>query len=194
MPQVYHRKSSFVLASSSPRRAELLTRAGYVFESVPANIDESQFENEIPENYVRRLSAAKAETVGRRLPECFVLGADTSVVINHEILGKPKDADDAERMLRELSGNVHQVYTGVALRCGEEVVSSVVMTFVRLVQLDEETIKWYVSTGEPSDKAGGYGIQGIGSRFVQEIRGSYSNVVGLPLVQVERLFKEFPKH
>ena len=154
MSQVYHRKSSFVLASSSPRRAELLTRAGYVFEIVPAHIDESQIANEIPETYVRRLATSKADAVGSRHPECLVLGADTSVVINNEILGKPKDTEDAERMLRELSGQVHQVYTGVTLRCGEKVVSTVEMTFVRLVQLDEETIKWYVSTGEPSDKAG----------------------------------------
>ncbi len=180
----------FTLASASPRRDELLTRAGYVFDVVPANIDEQRWPDEAPRDYVQRLAASKAEAVATRTPDRLVLGADTVVVVDGDVLGKPVDDTDASDMLRRLSGRVHEVLTGVALVTHESGRVAVDSTLVTLVGLDAPTIDWYVATGEALDKAGAYGVQGIASRFVERIEGSYTNVVGLPVALVARLFSE----
>ena len=187
MVPVYHRRDPLILASGSPRRAELLARAGYRFEVVPPDIDERRQPGEAPRDYVARLAAEKAAAVAPRYPERVVLAADTTVVVDSTVLGKPRDADDAAGMLRRLSGRAHDVLTGVAVRRGGASVSAVEETAVHLAALDEALIGWYVGTGEPSDKAGAYGVQGIASRFVTRVEGSYSNVVGLPLALVDRL-------
>ncbi len=187
MVPVYHRPGPLILASGSPRRAELLARAGYRFEVVPPDIDERREAGETPLDYVARLAAEKAAAVAPRYPERVVLAADTTVVVDSTVLGKPRNPDDAAGMLRRLSGRAHDVLTGVAVRRGGSCVSGVEQTAVHLVDLDEALIAWYVATGEPSDKAGGYGVQGIASRFVTRVDGSYSNVVGLPLALVDQL-------
>lgn len=187
MVPVYHRRDPLILASGSPRRAELLARAGYRFEVVPPDIDERRQAGEAPRDYVARLAAEKAAAVAPRYPERVVLAADTTVVVDATVLGKPQDPDDAAGMLRRLSGRAHDVLTGVAVRRGGACVSAVEQTAVHLAALDEALIGWYVATGEPSDKAGAYGVQGIASRFVTRVEGSYSNVVGLPLALVDRL-------
>ena len=186
---VYHSPPRFLLASASPRRHELLTRAGYVFDVVPADVDESRRVGESARDYVRRLARAKAEAV-TRVPDQAVLGADTVVVIDGEVLGKPRDGEDAAAMLRRLSGRTHDVLTGVALVWNDTRFDAVETTEVTLVDLDNETIRWYVATGEPADKAGAYGVQGIASRFVSRVAGSYTNVVGLPVTVVARLFAD----
>ena len=190
LPEVYHHPSSFILASASPRRAELLTRAGYRFDVVHPEVDERRYPDESPRDYVARLSLAKSAIVGAQCPERVVLGADTTVVVDSTVLGKPRDPDDAARMLRLLSGRSHDVLTGVAVRRGEAYVCDVETTVVYLTELDDASIAWYVETKEPSDKAGGYGVQGVASRFVTRIEGSYSNVVGLPLALFDRLFAQ----
>lgn len=187
MVPVYHRREPLILASGSPRRAELLARAGYRFEVVPPDIDERRQAGEAPRDYVARLAAEKAAAVAPRYPERVVLAADTTVVVDSTVLGKPRDPDDAAGMLRRLSGRAHDVLTGVAVRRGGASASAVEQTSVHLADLDEALIGWYVATGEPSDKAGAYGVQGIASRFVTRVEGSYSNVVGLPLALVDRL-------
>ncbi len=187
MMPVYHRHDPLILASGSPRRAELLARAGYRFEVVPPDIDERRQAGETPRDYVARLAAEKAAAVAPRFPERVVLAADTTVVVDSTVLGKPRGPGDAAGMLRRLSGRAHDVLTGVAARRGGACVSAVETTAVHLADLDEALIAWYVATGEPSDKAGAYGVQGIASRFVTRVDGSYSNVVGLPLAVVDQL-------
>jgi septum formation protein len=173
-----------VLASQSPRRAELLRDAGIEFIVSPANVDESVRAGEAPVDYVRRLAQEKAEAVAGDL----VLAADTVVVVAGEILGKPRDAVDAVRMLRLLSNRNHEVITGICLRGTGlwPVIIAHETTHVWFSQLTEEEIAAYVATGEPMDKAGAYAIQGIASRFIERIEGSYSNVVGLPVAMVYR--------
>ena len=168
-----------ILASSSPRRAELLRAAGIVFTVRAADIDETIGPNEPPRDYVARLSREKARAVVRG--DELALGADTTVVINGEIIGKPADAEEAGRMLRALSGQWHEVLTGVTLARADRIVSAVSSTRVKFAELSDAEIKLYVSTGEPMDKAGAYAIQGRASLFVERIEGSYSNVVGLPV-------------
>jgi len=171
-----------VLASASPRRADLLREAGIAFQAAPAHIDEAEGFGELPESYVGRLAREKAEAVWRARPGSYVLGADTTVVVDDAILAKPADAADAARMLRLLSGRAHRVLTGVCL-LGPSGFSraAVVSTTVTFGRLSEADIAWYVATGEPLDKAGAYAVQGGASRFVQRIDGSFSNVVGLPM-------------
>jgi nucleoside triphosphate pyrophosphatase len=177
-----------ILASASPRRAELLRAAGIPFEVSSIGIDERFHSGEAPEAAVARLARSKASAVAARYPDAVVLGADTTVVVNGEALGKPADAVDAARMLRLLSGGAHDVLTGVCLCSDGRTLVYVEQTVVRVVKLSEEDIAWYVGTGEPRDKAGAYAIQGLGSRFIEGIDGSYSNVVGLPISSVcERL-------
>ena len=190
--RVYHRdhREPLVLASASPRRAALLAGAGRAFEVVPANVDERRQPAEPAREYVDRLARAKAAAVAGRHPGRIVIGADTVVVSGGTVLGKPRDADDAAGMLRRLSGRAHQVLTGVAVRRGERCVSAVESTVVHFAALDDAQIAWYVGTGEPSDKAGAYGLQGSGARFVTRIEGSRSNVVGLPLDRLERLLAQ----
>jgi len=180
-----------VLASQSPRRAEILRSVGGVFEAVAANIDETRMESEDAVSYVKRLAQTKAETVARRISnEGLVLGADTVVVIDGEILGQPRDDDDARRMLNLLSGKWHEVLTGIALvRSGEvpRVVIDHQATRVQFCEMSANEIDWYVSTGEPTGKAGAYAIQGRGALFIKGIQGDYFNVVGLPLRLVYEL-------
>jgi septum formation protein len=177
-----------ILASSSPRRAELLRAAGIVFTVRAAGVDETVAPDESPRDYVLRLSREKARAVVRG--DELALGADTTVVINGEIIGKPADADEAERVLRALSGQWHEVLTGVTLTRADRIVSAVSSTRVKFAELSDAEIKWYISTGEPMDKAGAYAIQGHASLFVEGIEGSYSNVVGLPMRLTYQLARE----
>ena len=172
-----------VLASASPRRAEILRAIGWPFEALPANIDESRHDHEDATTYVKRVARAKAEFVTPRVPGATVVGADTVVVVDGEILGKPRDEEDARRMLRLLQGRWHQVLTGVAVFNGDSGQPRVAheVTEVRFAEMKEDEIDWYVDSGEPMDKAGAYAIQGLGARFIKGIKGDYSNVVGLPV-------------
>jgi septum formation protein len=187
-----------ILASASPRRADLLRAAGITFEVRAANVDETPRQGEQPGAYVERLAVEKASAVAAAEPDVPVLAADTAVVVDGHILGKPTDALDAAHMLRQLSGRRHEVMTGVCLltRLGEARSAdraprvSVSTTGVWFAVLDPDEVAWYVATGEPMDKAGGYAIQGYASRFVTAIEGSYSNVVGLPVDLVYRLCSE----
>ena len=181
-----------ILASASPRRAELLYSAGFEFAVVPAEVDETPAEGEAARTYILRVAHDKARTV-RRLhggPDVVVLGADTEVVVDGRILGKPVDEEDARRMLRLLSGRVHEVSTAVVVVRDEVGAEEVATTRVRFVPLTEQDIEWYVGTTEPMGKAGGYAIQGGGARFIDWIEGSWSNVVGLPVATVHRLLTE----
>ena len=174
-----------ILASGSPRRAELLRAAGIEFTIKVADVDETLLPNETAYEYVSRLARSKAEAVARLAGSGgTILGADTTVVIDDEIAAKPVDENDARRMLHHLSGQWHEVLTGVALIHGHHLLVEVEVTRVRFALLTAKEIDWYVGTGEPMDKAGGYGIQGYASRFVERIEGSYSNVVGLPVSRV----------
>jgi len=176
-----------VLASASPRRAEILTSAGVAFDVVPAHIDESRLDNETPVAYVCRVAAAKAAAVATRHADRPVLAADSAVVVGDRLFGKPRDDDEAAAMLRQLSGRTHEVLTGLTLRRGAAILSEVVCTHVTLVPLTADEVAWYVASGEPRDKAGAYAIQGLASRFVERIEGSYTNVVGLPIGTVYRM-------
>ena len=179
-----------ILASRSPRRSELLTAAGISFEVLAADIDETPFPSEAPAAYVERLAIEKARAVLARRPDATILGADTTVTIGGEILGKPSDTADAIRMLRKLSGAAHDVHTGVALVSARGVRSAVDTTRVWFDALTDEDISWYVGTGETVDRAGAYAIQGFASRFIPRIEGSYSNVVGLPVALVSSILKQ----
>jgi len=174
------------LASRSPRRSELLRRAGIQFRVQAADVDETAFPGEPPVGYVRRLALAKAQAV----PGDLVLGADTIVVIDGQILGKPADVRDAARMLRLLSGRPHEVITGICL-LGRHAVIAHETTTVFFAHLTEREITDYVKSGEPMDKAGAYAIQGRASCFVERIQGSYTNVVGLPVTLVYRHLRDF---
>jgi len=179
-----------VLASASPRRQELLRNAGIPFEVQPAHITEDPLPNESAKECAERLALEKALTVARTRPTNRVLAADTVVVVDGQILGKPVDAADAMRMLRLLSGREHQVITGVCLLMRGKPHLCSETTLVTMSRISEEEIADYVSTGEPMDKAGAYGIQGIASRWIPRIEGDYSNVVGLPISLVWRMLRE----
>jgi septum formation protein len=176
-----------ILASRSPRRSELLTAAGIEFEVLAADIDETPRANESPSNYVERLAIEKARAVFALRPDARVLGADTTVTIDGQILGKPVDEADARRMLRLLNGRAHEVHTGVSLISAAGIQSAVDTTRVWFAKMTDEDISWYVATGEPIDRAGAYAIQGFASRFIPRIEGSYSNVVGLPVALVSSI-------
>jgi septum formation protein len=182
-----------ILASSSPRRAELLTAAGIPFEVVTVDVDESMQKLEPPGEHVRRLARQKAEAALAVHPDRLVLGADTIVLVSGDMMGKPADRDDAVRMLRSLSGREHEVMTGVALVSTRKAVVEVARTRVWMNPLSAREIADYVASGEPLDKAGAYGIQGLGAKFIDRIQGSYSNVVGLPVALVYRLLKGYPE-
>jgi septum formation protein len=187
---VYHSLVRLVLASASPRRAELLGSAGFRFDIDPADVDERQRHGEGVEQYVTRLAVDKASSVASRHPSAAVLGADTAVVVGDHLLGKPSDDDEAAWMLRELSGREHVVLTGLAIMAAGRVVSAVDRSVVRFARLSADEIDWYVASGEPRDKAGAYAIQGLASRFVEAVEGSYSNVVGLPVALFYRLVRD----
>jgi septum formation protein len=179
-----------ILASGSPRRRQLLGELGLSFDVRAVDIDESQLPDEAPDQMVLRLAGAKAAAaVG---PGELVLAADTIVVLDGKVLGKPTDAAHAATMLADLGGREHQVLTGVALADGNRgpVAMDLGRSQVRIGELDAATIDWYVGTGEPLDKAGSYGIQGLGALLVETVSGNYTNVVGLPLPLVRRLFGE----
>jgi septum formation protein len=177
-------KEKLVLASKSVRRAQILAAVGWPFEQIAANVDESRLVSEDAATYVERLAKAKAETVAKKVPAYLVLGADTVVVVDEEILGQPLNDQEARRMLKLLSGKWHDVLTGVALMRASQPSRALVAhqtTRVRFCEMRAEEIDWYVSTGEPRDKAGAYAIQGKGGVFIEEIQGDYFNVVGLPV-------------
>jgi septum formation protein len=177
-----------ILASASPRRVELLRLAGFAFDVIPADVDERVLPGEAPSDYVRRLAAEKSAAVllhlGAEAGDTAVLGADTAVVVDGAILGKPRDDADAASMLRRLSGRSHEVLTGVSLRSGAVEAGAVIVTRVEFSPLSDLLIAEYIASGEGRDKAGAYAIQGLASRFIPAIEGSYSNVVGLPVTTV----------
>jgi septum formation protein len=180
-----------ILASASPRRAELLRAAGIAFDIQAANVDEETMSGESPTDYVSRLAEAKARVVHEGDGEQTVLAADTAVVIDGEILSKPIDEADAKRMLRMLSGRTHEVLTAVCVfHPGQIVDTRVETTTVEFAPLSDLEIEWYVASGECMDKAGAYAVQGLASRFVTRVDGSYSNVVGLPIALVYQMLTE----
>jgi septum formation protein len=176
-----------VLASASPRRRELLTTAGFAFDVEVADVDETRQGDESAEVYVRRVAVAKARAVAARRPQDAVLGADTIVVVDGDILGKPVDDAEAVAMLTRLAGRTHRVLTAVAVVAGGRTVDMVEDTRVSMHPLTQAAIAAYVASGEPRDKAGAYAIQGRASRFIPRIEGSYTNVVGLPIAAVDGL-------
>jgi septum formation protein len=181
-----------ILASASPRRAEILRTVGWPFEALAVNIDESRLPDEDAIAYVTRLAGEKAQAAAAQAQHLSIVAADTTVVVDDHILEKPLDLEDAKRMLRLLNNRWHQVLTGVALI---DVATSAIKiahetTEVKFAAMSEEEIDWYVNTGEPMDKAGAYAIQGLGSRFIEEIRGDYFNVVGLPVRLLYDLVKQ----
>lgn len=190
-----------VLASASPRRRELLGRLGIEFDVVPADVDETPRPGERPAVLVRRLAVAKARAVAAVCPGAVVLGADTVVDLDGDILGKPRDDDHARTMLGRLSGRTHLVHTGVScVRFGPhnrrlvddlaDERTGATMTAVTFVEMSDPMIDWYVATGEPLDKAGGYGLQGAGDTFVERVEGSVSGVLGLPMALVVALLSQ----
>ncbi|MBA6414413.1 septum formation inhibitor Maf [Colwellia sp. 6M3] len=187
--------TTLILASQSPRRKELLEQLGYHFTCLPADIDESVLAQETPEQYVSRLAIEKARVIAKQYDESVVvLGSDTSVIFGTHILGKPASLDECIAILSMLSGQTHQVITAVAVVKGERSEVLVVRTEVDFKVLTEQEISRYWRTGEPQDKAGAYGIQGIAGQFVKQIRGSYSAVVGLPLYETSQLLSLFGVH
>lgn len=176
-----------ILASRSPRRYELLKQMGLDFDVVPSRVEEGGvLPGESPKEHVLRLSEAKALDVGTQHPDAWVIGADTVVYVDGMVLGKPKNSEEAMEMLRQLSGREHSVLTGFSVNhVGKgKKDREAVETSVKVKPLTEAEMRWYVRTGEPFDKAGGYGIQGIGSFMIESIRGSYTNVVGLPVCEL----------
>jgi len=179
-----------VLASASPRRQELLRNAGIAFEVQPADIAEDPLPGESAESCAERLAREKALAVARQRPHDVVLGADTVVVVDDQLLGKPSDAADAARMLRLLSGRQHQVITGVCLVVSGQPSVASETTLVTMSEITDQDIAGYVASGEPMDKAGAYAIQGLASRWIPRIEGDYSNVVGLPVALVFRMLRQ----
>jgi len=179
-----------ILASASPRRAEILRTVGWPFEALPVDIDESRRADEKAVDYVQRLAREKADAAAGRLPASVILAADTTVTIDDHILEKPAGESDARRMLQLLKNRWHQVLTGIAI-INRETSRTIVAheeTEVKFAAMSDEEIDWYVNSGEPMDKAGAYAIQGLGARFIEEIKGDYFNVVGLPLRLVYEVF------
>ena len=185
-------KPRLILASKSPRRKELLEQAGLIVTVVPSCVDEDGINITAPENLVKTLAEAKAREVAGAYPENWVIGADTIVLIDGEILGKPDSTETARRMIQQLNGQTHEVFTGYAIFCEamKTCISGVEKTDVHFRNLSQQEIEWYIQTDEPYDKAGAYAIQGLGSFLVKRICGSYTNVVGLPVCEVlEHLLK-----
>lgn len=179
-----------ILASGSPRRKEILLNAGYEFEIITADADETLPAKITPDEAVKYLAKLKGDAVAKN-NSGVVISADTVVAFGEKILGKPKDREDAIKMLKMLSGNIHSVYTGVCVQDGEKSVTFCVKTDVKFYELSDKEILDYVNTKEPMDKAGAYGIQGKGAVLVEKIDGDYLNVVGLPLARLSRVLKEF---
>ncbi len=185
-----HGLSTVILASASSRRHELLSHLISHFEIQTADIDESPYLNESPSALVTRLAEMKAQVIWHKNPNSIVIGADTIVTLGLEIFGKPTSQNDSMAILKKLSGQRHTVMTGVAIISASKIISKVVKTEVEFTCLSTMQIQNYWQTGEPQDKAGSYAIQGIGGKFVKQITGSYSNVVGLPLVETQLMLAE----
>ena len=188
-----HACASLILASKSPRRKHLLEQAGLKFSVIPSDFDETSVAMSDPASYVRALAEFKALDISHKHPDSWVIGADTLVLSDKQVLGKPGSDEEAREMLKRLSGKRHQVLTGYCICCRarKQLFSETVKTDVHFKELRLEEIDWYIGTGEPSDKAGAYAIQGLGSFLVRSIKGSYTNVVGLPVCEViEFLTKE----
>lgn len=186
MIMVLSLSSPLILASASPRRRELLRSVGLTFKIRPADVDETGLPDESPRAHVRRLSRDKAGAIAHQYPKALVLGADTIVVIDGQILGKPKNKKQAREMLQQLSNRRHAVLTGFTIACVRAGMSrtKIVQSTVQFKKISPEETAWYVNGDEPYDKAGGYAAQGKGASFIQAIRGSYTNVIGLPLCEV----------
>ncbi|HET7712824.1 MAG TPA: Maf family protein [Thermoanaerobaculia bacterium] len=181
-----------ILASASPRRRELLASIRLDFDVIPSHVPERREEGEAPEEYVARLSREKAAAVAADYPDRWVLAADTTVLLGDELLEKPVDEADAVRMLATIAGRTHIVYTGVTLQHSARGYhdTRVAESEVRIIPMSDGDIRWYVSTGEPLDKAGAYAVQGIGAMFIESIHGSYTNVVGLPLATLLAMLRK----
>lgn len=179
-----------VLASASPRRRELLASIGMEFDVIPSDVPEQRADSETPEEYVARLSREKARAVATGRPDAWVLAADTIVVLGDDVLEKPADKADARRMLAQIAGRTHVVFTGVTLTKSGYTDTHVCTTEVRMLNLTERDVAWYVETGEPLDKAGAYAAQGVGGMFIDSIHGSYTNVVGLPLALLFQMLRK----
>ena len=176
-----------ILASASPRRRDLLTQAGITFDILPANIEETRRPNELPAHYVQRLALEKAQAIASLHHSAYVLGADTTVVLDNEILNKPTDLADSARMLRALANRSHQVHTGIAVATSTSSRSHVETTTVFFSAIPEPELAYYLSTGDSLDKAGAYGIQGYAARWIPRIEGDFFNVMGLPISATIRL-------
>lgn len=179
-------RNGLILASKSPRRRDLLNQAGLTFAVIPSAVDESSVPMTSPEKHVRLLAEAKAGEIAEQYPENWVIGADTIVVIQNSVLGKPRTKDEARLMLESLSGNTHKVLTGYCICCkaAQHSFSETVETMVVFKPLTKTEIDWYINTNEPFDKAGGYAAQGLGTFLIKRVDGSYTNVVGLPVCEV----------
>lgn len=181
---------TLILASASPRRRDLLAQACLRFDVLPAHIDEALYVDETPTAYVQRLALQKAQAIHKLHPKAVVLGADTTVVCEQQILNKPEDRADAERMLRQLSGRVHEVHTGIAVVTPSLQRSQVETTSVSFSNIPADELAQYLATGDSLDKAGAYGIQGYAARWIPRIEGDFFNVMGLPVSAVIRLLRE----
>ena len=179
-----------VLASGSPRRAEILSSVGWEFVKAVPDIDESERAGESPDAYVQRLAEEKAAAVSVNFSDSVILAADTTVVIDDQIIGKPTDLDDARRMLKMLSGRWHDVLTGVAIKQNEDIAVGMERTGVKFVEMNDAEIEFLAQMGDPLDKAGAYAVQAQAALFIEQIRGDYWNVVGLPIGLVYRLIKK----
>ncbi|MEE3348302.1 MAG: Maf family protein [Nitrospinota bacterium] len=182
--------AKLILASQSPRRLELLRQITDQFEVVPSSVEEKLDYGLRPEENVRLLARAKAESVAKKYPHCWVIGADTLVALHQEILGKPVDVADAERILRRLSSKEHRVITGICVVSPGKTLDKAVISMVRFKSLSQEEISSYIQTGEPMDKAGAYAIQGKGSCMVRDFSGSHSNIIGLPIDELKILLEK----
>ena len=180
-----------ILASASPRRKEIMQKYSYEIEVIPSNCEETVQDGLSPGQTARSLAEQKAKDVARSHPDDIVIGADTIVALDGEILGKPSSRDDAKKALQKLSGKTHEVITGVAIISGTEQEVYSAVTKVKFYPISDEEIDEYIRTGEPMDKAGSYGIQGKGGLFVEKIDGDYENVVGLPTASLSRKLKRF---
>ena len=184
-------KPRLILASQSPRRAELMKMLGLKFDIIPADIDEKYLRHEAPPAHALRLAREKALVLAKRHPKALVVGSDTVVVIDRSVLGKPKNEKEAVSMLMRLQGRQHRVATGIAVARGEECIAEVEIVRVKFHGFDEDYARAYVRTGEPMDKAGAYGIQGFGAALVESIQGDYFAVMGLPVQRMVRMFEHF---
>jgi septum formation protein len=183
--------TKIILASSSPQRKDLLNQLGVTFEIIPSNFDEDSVKKIAPKEYVKKLARCKAEFVASTQKEGVIIGVDTVITLNNEIIGKPKDEEDATRTLRKLSGKTHNVVSGICVinKYLNKTVTSAVVTKVKFRKLNDKLIKEYIKSKEPLNKAGSYGIQGKGAILIEEINGDYYNIVGLPLTTLAKILE-----